>query len=252
LRRRDRSLTKLSQLLSTGGYPLQSRLPPERELATMLGLSRSALREGLELLEAEGRIWRHVGKGTFVGERPAKASVDLDLLSEMTNPEEVIEVRLLFEPLIAGLAALRATPAEIAHMEHLLEKGDAARDAIAWERWDAALHRAVAQAARNKLLLAIFDAFNGMRRQAAWGRLRGMALTPERLSHYRAHHREYVAAIADRDGARAEQAMRRHLLMVRENMLASSATRLEAGGIATAPITKPRPATTEKRAGGSG
>jgi hypothetical protein len=72
------------------------------------------------------------------------------------------------------------------------------------------------------------------------------------LSLYRAHHREYVAAIADRDGARAEQAMRRHLLMVRENMLASSATRLEAGGIATAPITKPRPATTEKRAGGSG
>jgi DNA-binding FadR family transcriptional regulator len=250
LRRRDRSLTKLSQLLSDGRYPLQSRLPPERELATMLGLSRSALREGLELLEAEGRIWRHVGKGTFVGERPPKASVDLDLLSEITNPEEVIEVRLLFEPLIAGLAALRATPAEIAHMEHLLEKGDAARDAIAWERWDAALHRAVAQAARNKLLLAIFDAFNGMRRQAAWGRLRGMALTAERLSLYRAHHREYVAAIADRDGPRAEQAMRRHLLMVRENMLASSATRPEPGGTTAAPAAKSRHAATEKRVGG--
>jgi len=252
LRRRDRSLTKLSQLLSDGGYPLQSRLPPERELATMLGLSRSALREGLELLEAEGRIWRHVGKGTFVGERPAKASVDLDLLSEMTNPEEVVEVRLLFEPLIAGLAALRATPAEIAHMEHLLEKGEAARDAIAWERWDAALHRAVALAAHNKLLLAIFDAFNGMRRQAAWGKLRGVVLTAERLSLYRAHHREYVAAIADRDGARAEQAMRRHLLMVRDNMLAPSAVRPEPDETAAASVAKPRPAATEKRVGGNG
>lgn len=204
---------------------MQSRLPPERELASMLGLSRSALREGLELLEAEGRIWRHVGKGTFVGERPVNELVHLNLLSEMTNPEEVVEVRLLFEPLIAGLAALRATPAEIAHMEHLLEKGEAARDAVAWERWDAALHRAVAQAARNKLLLAIFDAFNGMRRQAAWGKLRGTVLTTDRLSLYRAHHREYVAAIADRDGPRAEQAMRRHLQMVRDNMLGQSAVR---------------------------
>lgn len=252
MRRRDRSLTKLSHLLSGGGYPLQSRLPPERELATMLGLSRSALREGLELLEAEGRIWRHVGKGTFVGERPAKTSVDLDLLSETTNPEEVVEVRLLFEPLIASLAALRATPAEIAHMGHLLEKGDAARDAIAWERWDAALHRAVAQAARNKLLLAIFDAFNGMRRQAAWGKLRGAVLTAERLSLYRAHHREYVAAIADRDGPRAEQAMRRHLLMVRDNMLAQSTARAEPDERGAAPVAKLRHAATEKRMGGNG
>jgi DNA-binding FadR family transcriptional regulator len=252
LRRRDRSLTKLSQLLSEGRYPLQSRLPPERELASQLGLSRSALREGLELLEAEGRIWRHVGKGTFVGERPVNGSVDLDLLSEVTNPEEVIEVRLLFEPLIASLAALRATPAEIAHMEHLLEKGEAARDAVAWERWDAALHRAVAQAARNKLLMAIFDAFNGMRRQAAWGKLRGVALTADRLSLYRAHHREYVAAIADRDGPRAEQAMRRHLQMVRDNMLGQSSARSEPVPPVLNAAAKTRHAPTEKRVGENG
>jgi DNA-binding FadR family transcriptional regulator len=252
LRRRDRSLVKLSQLLREGNYPSQSRLPPERELATLLGLSRSALREGLELLEAEGRIWRHVGKGTFVGERPVNGSVDLNLLSEMTNPEEVIEVRLLFEPLIAGLAALRATPAEIAHMEHLLEKGEVARDAIAWERWDAALHRAVAQAARNKLLMAIFDAFNGMRRQAAWGKVREAVLTADRLSLYRAHHREYVAAIADRDGARAEQAMRRHLLMVRDNMLEPSAGRSAPDMPALSSAAKTRQALPEKRVGGNG
>ncbi|QEX22867.1 GntR family transcriptional regulator [Hypericibacter adhaerens] len=239
-------------MLSTGSYPMQSRLPPERELASQLGLSRSALREGLELLEAEGRIWRHVGKGTFVGERPLHGSVDLNLLSEVTNPEEVIEVRLLFEPLIAGLAALRATPAEIAHLEHLLEKSEAARDAVAWERWDTALHRAVAQAARNKLLLAIFDAFNGMRRQAAWGKLRGETLTLDRLSLYRAHHREYVAAIADRDGPRAEQAMRRHLQTVRDNLLNASAVRPAPVEPAGAPIAQPRHAAIEKRMGGNG
>jgi DNA-binding FadR family transcriptional regulator len=137
-------------------------------------------------------------------------------------------------------------------MEHLLEKGEAARDAVAWERWDAALHRAVAQAARNKLLLAIFDAFNGMRRQAAWGKLRGTVLTTDRLSLYRAHHREYVAAIADRDGPRAEQAMRRHLQMVRDNMLGTSAVRPESADPTLDPVAKPRHAEAEKRVGGNG
>jgi len=68
-------------LLISGRYPAQSRLPPERELAVLLGVSRSGLREGLEILEAEGRIWRHVGKGTFVGPRPIQAATGLDLVS---------------------------------------------------------------------------------------------------------------------------------------------------------------------------
>ncbi|MFZ5790932.1 MAG: FadR/GntR family transcriptional regulator [Pseudomonadota bacterium] len=221
MRRRDRSVEKLTRFLAGGRYPPQSQLPPERELAQMLGLSRSALREGLEILEAEGRIWRHVGKGTFVGGRPVEGSVNLGLLSAMTSPAEVLEIRLMFEPLIAGLAALRATPAEIAHMEHLLEKSESARDAKAWELWDGTLHRAVAQAAHNRLLLAIFDAVNAMRSQTAWGKLREAALTPERLASYRRQHRGYVDAIARRDSAHAEEIMRIHIETVQDNLLGS-------------------------------
>jgi DNA-binding FadR family transcriptional regulator len=129
MRRRDRADEKLLRLLADGRYPPQSQLPPEREPAQMLGLSRGALREGLEILEAEGGIWRHVDKGTFVGGRPVEGSTHLGLLSATTSPAEVLEIRLMFEPLIAGLAALRATPAEIEHMQHPLEKSEAARDA---------------------------------------------------------------------------------------------------------------------------
>lgn len=217
--RRDGSVEKLSRLLASGRYPAQSRLPPERELAVLLGVSRSGLREGLEILEAEGRIWRHVGKGTFVGPRPLDGASGLDLVSAITSPEEVLEVRLLFEPLIARLAATRATASEIENMQRLLEKSDAARDAKAWELWDGTLHRAVAEAAHNKLLLAVFDGFNAMRSQAAWGRLRLAALMPERLAVYRRQHRAYVGAIAARDPATAEAAMRHHVEMVRDNLL---------------------------------
>jgi DNA-binding FadR family transcriptional regulator len=219
LSRRDGSVGKLSQLLASGRYPAQSRLPPERELAVLLGVSRSGLREGLEILEAEGRIWRHVGKGTFVGPRPLDGTAGLALVSAITSPEEVLEVRLLFEPLIARLAATRATVPEIENMQRLLEKSDAARDAKAWELWDGTLHRAVAQAAHNKLLLAVFDGFNAMRSQAAWSRLRLAALKPERLAVYRRQHRVYVAAIAARDPVAAEAAMRQHVATVRDNLL---------------------------------
>jgi DNA-binding FadR family transcriptional regulator len=219
--RRDGSVEKLSALLVTGRYPNQSRLPPERELAKLLSVSRSGLREGLEILEAEGRIWRHVGKGTFVGPRPldCATATGLDLITAVTSPEEVLEVRLLYEPLIARLAATRASASEIENMRRLLEKSDSARDAKAWELWDGTLHRAVAEAAHNKLLLAIFDGFNAMRSQAAWSRLRLVALIPERLGVYRRQHRAYIGAIAARDPASAEAAMCLHVETVRDNLL---------------------------------
>jgi len=223
MRRRDRALGKLSELLEGADYPLNSRLPPERELSQRLNLSRSALREGLEVLEAEGRIWRHVGQGTFVGHRPAPEPVTLSLITSRTSPNEVLETRLLVEPLLARMAAMRASDAEIEQMQRLVEKSEAARDAKTWELWDGRLHRAVAEAAHNGLLLSIFDAFNAMRSQARWSALRQAALTPARQAVYCAHHRDYVGAIAGRDPVRAEAVMRRHIETVRDGLLGVSA-----------------------------
>jgi DNA-binding FadR family transcriptional regulator len=217
--RRQRAVAKLTGLLQGEGIAQGSRLPPERDLCRQLELSRSALREGLEVLEAEGRIWRHVGQGTFVGSRPAPAPAALNLITSLTSPAEVLETRMMLEPLLARMAALRATEAEVQEMQRLLEKSEAARDAKTWELWDGRLHRAVAEAAHNGLLLSIFDAFNAVRGQANWGALRRAALTPERHAAYCAHHRAYVAAIASRNPAEAEALMRRHIEAVRDGLL---------------------------------
>ncbi len=227
MRRKDRALNSLAALLEQAEYAAGSRLPPERDLATRLKLSRSALREGLEVLEAEGRIWRHVGQGTFVGNRPSPQPAALSLITARTSPSEVLEARLLVEPLLARMAALRATEAEVTHMQRLLEKSEAARDAKTWELWDGRLHRAVAEAAHNGLLLSIFDAFNAMRSQAKWSALRQAALTPARHAAYCAHHRAYVDAIAARDATRAEDVMRRHIESVRDGLLGAAAAAAE-------------------------
>ena len=84
--RADEALAKIRKLLDGDKFPLNSRLPPERQLAVDLGVSRSALREGLAMFEVEGKVWRHVGKGTFVGSRPIKNASDLSLVSRLTNP----------------------------------------------------------------------------------------------------------------------------------------------------------------------
>lgn len=225
--RRERALAQLSALLESPDYPANSRLPAERDLSVQLGISRSALREALEVLEARGRIWRHVGRGTFVGSRPAAESATLDLITPLTSPSEVLETRLLVEPLLARMAALRATEAEIAEMKRLLEKHETAHDDETWELWDGRLHRAVAKAAHNNLLLAIFDAFNATRRQAKWSALRQETLTPDSHAAYYAQHCAYVAAIAGRDPLKAEAAMRKHIEAVRDGLFGIAAAAAE-------------------------
>src|SRR5512145_473355 len=80
------TLARLRAYLDGGGLPVDSRLPPERELSRSLGVSRAGLRQALAVLEAEGQIWRHVGKGTFVGTRPISTVSDLDAMVRRTNP----------------------------------------------------------------------------------------------------------------------------------------------------------------------
>lgn len=217
--RRDKALAELRNLLTSGAYPDGNRLPPERLLCGELGVSRSALREALEVLEAESAIWRQVGRGTYVGRRPIRTSADLVAISTMTIPADVMEVRLLIEPSIARLAALRATDADISEMRRYAQKYAMAHDAKALELWDGKLHRALAQSVRNTLLQALFDGFNMVRGEPAWGNLGAAALTKERGDTYSDQHIRIVQAVAERDGDLAKQCMREHLRTVRSNLL---------------------------------
>lgn len=217
---KDDLLQHLNDLLDSGRFPNQSRLPPERELADELGTTRTNLRSALAVLEAEGKIWRHVGRGTFVG-RPAPTNEPgLNLLLEATNPTEIMEARLIIEPRVAGLAALRATAGDIAHLRRCLEKGIASvTDIKTYELWDATLHEAIAEASHSVLLNALLKALSGLRESdALWGRLKKASLTRERQYNYNDQHRRCVETIGDRDAEAAEIAMREHLQTVQMDL----------------------------------
>ena len=83
----------------------------------------------------------------------------------------MIEVRLAVEPVIARLAALRASQADIRRLQGLVAETREATDPAIYERADERFHRAVAEAARNALFLSLFDTLSASRRDATWRRL---------------------------------------------------------------------------------
>lgn len=212
--RRSDADEKIRKYLAKQHLADQERLPPERELAERLALTRAQLRTGLAKLKAEGLLWGHVGKGTFVGREPAIDPKSLVRLSLLTNPRDTMETRIAIEPMLASLAALRASPAELAHMEKCVARTRAVADRASFQRWDDEFHQTVARAARNPLLHAIFEAVNESRRRELWAAKRNHPFTLARRQSYIAQHAACLAAMRDRDPVAAATTMRRHLEFV--------------------------------------
>ncbi|MBX2884069.1 MAG: GntR family transcriptional regulator, partial [Granulosicoccus sp.] len=106
----DRALLQLREFIDSGGYAPGDRLPAERQLINSLGITRNALRKGLDELEREGAIWRHVGKGTFItAQENAQAFSGLQALSNQVTPIQMMRARLALEPAIAREAAANAS-----------------------------------------------------------------------------------------------------------------------------------------------
>lgn len=212
-------VAKIKRRLDLARQPAQSRLPTERGLATALGVKRSALRRALAVLEADGKIWRHVGRGTFTGMRPAADQSTLTLVARRTSPAEVMGVRLVIEPATAALAARHATAEQIEHMHACVRKSRMTTDVNTYELWDSHLHRTIAEAAGNALLLAVFNAVNAIRQENIWGSLKEATLTCERQAAYSRQHLAVVNAIGARDAPEAERRMRAHLETVRRDLV---------------------------------
>lgn len=212
------ALAQLRRWLADGTWQIDARLPPERDLATRLGVSRTDLRKALGVLETEGRIWRHVGKGTFVGGPPAEQAADLTALAGRTNPAEVMRMRLILEPAAAELAAISATPEQIAELRSLLVRTRAAQTFQDYVLWDYRLHLAVAESSRNSLMAGFLGALSAIRRSVVWRRLREKD-PPRADNPSLVEHERIVEAIEERNPEAAGRQMRQHLARVADELL---------------------------------
>ncbi|AUG54502.1 FadR/GntR family transcriptional regulator [Thalassospira marina] len=197
-----------------GQYVENGRVIAERTLAEKLDVGRRALRKALDQLETDGLIWRRQGQGTFVGTPPTPRLRRLEGLATKTSPFEIMEVRLEIEPSMARFAALRASQADIDAMRTMVENAANAKNQADYEKWDSAFHQKLAESVRNTLFLAVFEAVNAVRRDAAWSRMRESSHSDRLISTLSDQHRNIVDAIEQRDPGRAEEAMRIHLSQV--------------------------------------
>lgn len=213
------ALERIRLLLQADSLPKGGKLPTERALAEMLDVSRRSVRRALEVLEAEGRVWRRQGAGTFVGPGPVESVLTAENLVAECNFMEVLEVRMRIEPQLAQLAAMRATSQDAARLAEIHARIDTSTDADALELWDGTLHRTIAECAGNRLFLAVFELVDRVRQSAAWVHIREEARSDDNLSLYSHQHAEIIDAIAKRDPVRAGDAMRRHLMALQDNLI---------------------------------
>lgn len=193
------------------------RLPPEPKLGEALGVSRGRLRTVLKRLEDAGLIWRHVGKGTFAGPRHVKPNDDN--WSSSISVDDLMDARLVLEPQLAAQAAVHATPADIVAMEQCLADMTTAGPFMPWKRQDERLHRLIAAATHNVLLLMLYDTLRAQLRVNLDARMEEVftPLTGPRRDTD-AEHKLLVEAIRAHNPGKAEQLMREHLRSVRTKL----------------------------------
>ena len=205
----------LQQHILSGHYPGGSQLPPQRELARQLGISRASLREALSMLEALGLVEIQPGKGVRInGPHSGRARMHRAYATPALgtlSPRQLIELRLVLEPGWAALAAVRADDSGLRQLQwtqsqlaHALARSDllAAADA------DLQFHLLLAQLSGNPGLVAMARQLelaisHSLRLPFAWS---GADDQPVR------EHDAIVQAVCAGDAPGAAGAMRAHLL----------------------------------------
>jgi GntR family transcriptional repressor for pyruvate dehydrogenase complex len=198
---------RIEGLIRGGELRVGSLLPPEPKLAVMLGVSRSSLREALKGLMFLGLIKARPGYGTYIQSslsRVVSRHFQWMLLLHEIKYLELYEVRRIFEPTVASLAARRATGEDIEKMEaaiHGMKNNfDHPEQYMASE---IAFHEAVAQASKN---VAIETLLRMMYGALAEGRRRTLPLIEDFESNFRRHDR-ILRLITRRDAAGARKAV---------------------------------------------
>ena len=202
---------RIRVLMLDGTFPAGEPLPSERHLAERFGVSRGSIRAALRTLETIGLLETRHGQGTY----PLELSVDrlvAPLASVMAYrsdlQDELLDVRRMFEPAVARVAALRAADEDLADLERILEtqrqKLKTGQSAIAE---DTAFHAILARSTRNRVVMSIMATLNDLLVDSRTQSL----LQKGRPARSIDGHEAVVAALRRKDAEGASQAMYNHI-----------------------------------------
>nr|WP_199068451.1 FCD domain-containing protein [Chromobacterium sp. ASV5] len=210
----------IGQYIVDGHYPVGGYLPAERELSQQLGVSRSSVREALVALEIVGIVEIQRGKGVCILRAPQQWPFSFDAPSVSDGSvEDLLEARYVLEGELAALAAARASEAQMAEMERLIQAMAAQKEEnAASQAHDRQFHMLIAEMTGNDVLRD--------KAGTLWNQ-RYAPLFQQLESHYGksdwesvvGEHRAVAAAIRARDAQAAREAMHAHLQSVSAKLL---------------------------------
>ena len=198
-------------------YPKGSKLPPEREIAEVLGMSRPPVREALSALQIAGIVEIRPGDGAYIKSAiPAAEKVNdtLSVLEESESPFEVMQARRLLEEGIIKVAVVRATTEDVERLKQVLDRmqdavghGDLAR----YFRANREFHLAIAAATHNSVLWKLLNFLLISEEKKLWQESIQRYLTdPDHIKTYVQRHQRLLQTIKARDVELAVHEMHEH------------------------------------------
>ncbi len=217
---KDQVAERLIEVIASGRLAGGTRLPSERELVGRLGVSRTVVREALNLLEARGVLQVEHGRGAIVRTDPSHVVRDALLTLLRVNPAalmDLLEIRKLLEVEIAGLASQRVRTEDLQAMRVELERMRAhLGSADGYIEADVQFHSHLAHGAGNRVLLRMIEPIGELLRASR----QVSASRPGSARRALREHEAILRAVAAGNAPRAREAMRTHLQATERDLLA--------------------------------
>lgn len=219
----DQIVELIEAKIINGEFNVGDKLPTENELATMYKVSRTVIREAIKILKEKGWVETFVAKGTFVVHNTMKGvQFSFDTAMRM-QPEDrfgyLIEVRLILEPEIAALAALRASDEEITRMKQAVSLMDKAlmvdNNIDEFLKGDFTFHMTMAESTGNPLIHLILNPVVSLLRDVQEFHLLHVKGGNQKSQH---HHRLIMNAIERHDPSAARLQMHNHIIQLRTDI----------------------------------
>jgi len=212
---------QLRALIERGELPAGSRLPPERDLAQQLGVSRPSVREALIALEVEGRVEVRMGSGIYVRAVDAAAPRNTVLLHEAESPLETIRARQLIESELAAYAALNMRRNQVSGLRDAIGMmEDEAAGGHMPTNGDRLFHTRIAEACDNSVLLRVVSDLFDERHNPLSAQLGSHFENAQSWTMAIAEHRAVVDAIAHQSPQAARESMALHLANSHDRFMA--------------------------------
>ncbi|RIK34023.1 MAG: hypothetical protein DCC55_33845 [Chloroflexi bacterium] len=210
---------QLEEVALSGKVQSGVKLPSERELARILGVSRNAVREGIKVLQTRGLLQVRPGKGIFLTS-PANTVITGALRLRMGFQQgtivHLLETREMLELTIARLAAQRAEAPHLARLKQYLDEMEETLDQpVAFIDADREFHAVLARSVQNPMLETFFESTISLMDETRRYMILAVANGTERAQN---HHRKIYRAVAAGDAEQAVQAMADHFVQIREDV----------------------------------